>query len=108
MPYKHTVPRSQSMVEKNDPLPCLASSHTEIDGLTGILQTTCPGKRSSEPWIGPPNLRNMLMSANSKLGYYKKCKKQMIKNHFKAIINPLFRFFKMDSNVTDINVLFKN
>ena len=32
----------------------------------------------------------------------------MIKNHFKAIINPLFRFFKMDSNVTDINVLFKN
>ena len=82
MPYKHTVPRSQSMVEKNDPLPCLASSHTEIDGLTGILQTTCPGKRSSELWIDPPNLRNMLMSANSKLGYYKKCKKQMIKNNF--------------------------
>ena len=36
MPYKHTVPKSQSMVGKNDPLPCLASSHTGIDGLTGI------------------------------------------------------------------------
>ena len=42
MPYKHTVLRSQSMVGKNDPLPCLASSQTGIDGLTGMLNCELP------------------------------------------------------------------